>query len=376
MNMCHAFEQNGHNVNLILPIANRNMEVCKSAFSYYGIPPCFSIHRIPYPHVRFGSYMFSLAAAYKAKALHSDIVYGRDLAACYFSSLHSIPVIYEAHCPIEEMGRTISPFLFKSLLSHSSFLHLVVISDALKNHFEDAYPSLNDRIVVAHDGAKLSTTSQDVYKMHSYTPNTLNIGYIGHLYSGRGIELIAKLAFSCPWANFHIVGGNEADIEYWNRELNALTNLHLHGFVQPREAAMYCNSFDILLAPYQTTVSVFKSKRNTVAWMSPLKLFEYMASGRPIICSDLPVLREILTHNKTALLCRPDNIAEWIGSIQYLADNPRFRNQLGHQAKVEFLAKYTWSARAKAVLPRDLSFNTTPNTHILSSEALKASSFN
>jgi glycosyltransferase involved in cell wall biosynthesis len=84
--------------------------------------------------------------------------------------------------------------------------------------------------------------------------------------------------------------------------------------------------------------------------MSPLKTFEYMASGKAILCSDLPALREVLAHEQTALLCKPDDPQCWKAALERLRDEPGLRQRLGERAKSEFEAKYTWKARAENVL--------------------------
>ena len=84
--------------------------------------------------------------------------------------------------------------------------------------------------------------------------------------------------------------------------------------------------------------------------MSPLKMFEYMASGRPIIASDLPVLREVLEHERNAILVAPDDINGWVRSIQYLADDEKVRERLAHQASIDLKQSYTWEKRAQKVL--------------------------
>ena len=91
-------------------------------------------------------------------------------------------------------------------------------------------------------------------------------------------------------------------------------------------------------------------KGDIARWMSPLKIFEYMASGKPIICSDLPVLREVLKHQDTAFLCPPDEIDAWVKALMTLRDNPEIGQAIAQNAKKEFLSHYTWQARAHKVL--------------------------
>ena len=70
--------------------------------------------------------------------------------------------------------------------------------------------------------------------------------------------------------------------------------------------------------PYQRNVSIGIKGSNTADWMSPLKLFEYMSSGVPIISSDLPVLREILEDRRNALLVPPKNFDSWDEALKII----------------------------------------------------------
>lgn len=79
-------------------------------------------------------------------------------------------------------------------------------------------------------------------------------------------------------------------------------------------------------------------------------MFEYMAAGKAIIASDLDVLREILVHQKNALLCPPDDPAAWAHSLNKLNEDRRLLSALGQQAKQDFQQNYTWSIRAQYIL--------------------------
>ena len=102
-------------------------------------------------------------------------------------------------------------------------------------------------------------------------------------------------------------------------------------------------SMDILLAPYQRSVP-------TVNWMSPLKVFEYMAAGRAIVASDLPVLHEVLTNGRNALLVSPEDESAWIRALLSLSDEVS-RHRLARQARRDVEAGYTWNLRVQNVLP-------------------------
>ncbi len=86
--------------------------------------------------------------------------------------------------------------------------------------------------------------------------------------------------------------------------------------------------------------------------MSPLKMFEYMAAGKPIISSDLPVLREVLEDGRNAILVPADDLAAWESAIHRLSGDPDLGLRLGEAARRDLHERYTWDARAGRVLDR------------------------
>ena len=184
--------------------------------------------------------------------------------------------------------------------------------------------------------------------MESFNRPTLNIGYFGHLYKGRGLNIIKKLSEYFPQYSFHIVGGNDEDVNYYRKTFKDNRNIVLHGFVDPSVVHKYRNSCDILLAPYQKKVSVAGDKNfDSSKFMSPLKIFEYMSSRKAIICSDMPVIREVL-NDKNSILVKPDDHFDWIKAIKTL-ENGKKRKDIAENAYTDFLEKYTWSKRAERI---------------------------
>jgi glycosyltransferase involved in cell wall biosynthesis len=169
------------------------------------------------------------------------------------------------------------------------------------------------------------------------------------------MEIIEPLAQACPWADFQVVGGTERDVQRWRRRLRGVENVTLHGFVPHDRAAQFRHACDVLLAPYQESVST-SGHDDPAEWMSPLKIFEYMAAGKPMLCSRLPVLHEVLTHDENAWLCDPNDPADWAEALTRLRNRPEKRVQLGERARREFERHHTWSSRAQKVLEEvDLS---------------------
>jgi glycosyltransferase involved in cell wall biosynthesis len=174
-------------------------------------------------------------------------------------------------------------------------------------------------------------------------------GYTGHLYPGRGIALIFDLAARLPDVFFLIVGGDPGEVTRWRKdaESRGLTNISLVGFVPNSEVPRYQAACDVLLMPYQRRVAA-SSGGNIAPYLSPMKLFEYLACGKPILSSDLPVFGEVLSP-KNAILLPPDEKDDWVNALQSIRSDPERTSLLGSQARQD-ASLYTWKARAERIL--------------------------
>jgi glycosyltransferase involved in cell wall biosynthesis len=349
MKVCQAFSDQGHDVTLLAPDRVNSYEKgVKDIYAYYGVRSNFKVVKVLWLNFLKGkSYFYGLFAAIRAILLGADLVYARHLYGAFFASLFGRKVIFESHAPIST-GSKLDLWLFKTTIGKKNFANLVVITFALKDYYLENYPQLINRIIVAPDGADPVDEKIEVFDFAN-NKERLQIGYVGHLYPGRGVEIIIKLAELCDWADFHIIGGTESDINYWKDSSNTI-NTTFHGFVTPVVAERMRVACDVLLAPYQNSVAVSGGSGNTVQWMSPLKIFEYMAAGKIIISSDLPVLHEVLEDNKNALLCEATNADDWAKKIEVIRDNPGQMKIIAQQGLKDFTTRYSWLSRVKTIL--------------------------
>ena len=347
MKMCQAFALNGHKVILLAPeIKGFQEKGVKDVFSYYNVGRCFHIQKIPCMNIYGRPLFYGLfQAPFFLFKFKPDMVYGRSVFGCFSSAFMGFPTIYEAHAPMSyELG--ITQWFQKKLFKTRNFFKLVVISNALKQMYQKTLAVKNINIFVAHDGADVPDKSL-IEKNWPGRADALQVGYVGHLYQGRGIELIFEVAKKNSDVDFHLMGGTSDDICFWNCR-NQLKNMFIHGFIPPGKVAKYRNRCDILLAPYQEECAVSGGRGNTAAFMSPLKIFEYMSSGKSIIASDLPVLREVLGQNNSMLVA-PDNVGAWSQAIFRLKES-KIRKQISDNAYHDFVNNYTWKKRAQRVL--------------------------
>ena len=336
MKMCNAFSKD-IDTTLIGVIS----ELKSDPFHFYGIPRCFRLNLIRKYRGILGSFFQIFRILILAAAEKEALFYGRHTIALFLLSKINYQVAYESHqMPPNNIRAFIEALMFKQ----KKFVKLVVISHALKRDYLKRFLSLKeDMIVVSHDAADLPKS-----KPHKKQNKEKVVGYVGHLYTGRGIDLILKLAKRRPNFHFELVGGKQEDVTHWRSRSANLSNVVFRGHVPPKDLHSFYKKFDIVLAPYQLGANQDDGKTNTNKWMSPMKIFEYMSFGLPIICSDIPVLREILNKNN-AILVPPDDLDAWCSALDKLENSHR-RKKLGTNAYKDLRTNYTWEIRAKNIL--------------------------
>jgi len=223
----------------------------------------------------------------------------------------------------------------------------VVLTNFIKNELKKIYPK--KKCLVSPDGVDLSEfafvdSREDIRKKLNLPLDKKIILYTGsfYLYGWKGVDVALETAklFNDNEV-FVLVGGNESDLKKIKKE-NLLTgNVELIGFKPHKEMPYYQKAADVLILPNKS--GDLLSEECT----SPLKLFEYMASGRPIVASDLPSIREVL-NEENATLVQP-NLPESLKSgIDQVLSKPEQAERKALRAKEEVL-KYTWLNRAKTI---------------------------
>lgn len=345
MHMCQAFAQLGHDVTLYgMPTS---IEVT-DAHGYYGMSPSFRLITIAMSQLRgLAGPVFGRAIVRHAlKSGLPDLFYSRHIYAAAFARKAGLPVIYEVHMPVSNAAHH---WLLRRMLRDKHCFRLVAITDALRKRYLNDFPELqrND-VLIAHDGAVLPSVLQSS-AIDIRQSDDITAGYVGNLFPGKGMELIAEIAAQAPDIPFHIVGGRPEDLDYWRPRIRE-KNLTFHGQVPHGDLPPFFGMMDILLLPLQQQVSPDGGSGDIANWTSPMKMFEYMAQGKPIIASDLPVLQEVLEDGGNALIVRGDDLNAWIDSIRLLIADEALRSRLGAKARQDLEDHFTWNTRAQRIL--------------------------
>ena len=355
MKMSQALAALGHEVQLYAPGIPQPRPSWDELARHYGLQVQFAVDWLQ-AHPRLRRYDFSYRALRLASRWGADLIYTRLPQAAALASLIRRGTIFEAH---DLPGGVSGSLLFRLFLRGRGARRLVVISHALAADLHQRFnaPQALPFTLVAPDGVDLGryqnlpdpqSARRELYARHGWQLG-FTAGYSGHFYAGRGIELLLELAARLPQVNFLLVGGEPPDIDRVRAQAagRSLQNLYLAGFVPNAELPLYQAACELLLMPYRVQVAA-SSGGDIGRYLSQMKMFEYLACGRAILSSDLPVLREVL-HPGNALLLPPDDVAAWQDAVQKLQADPARCAALGAQARLD-AGGYTWERRAQRLL--------------------------
>lgn len=288
---------------------------------------------------------FYFLVAYYALFRNADLVFTRKAETAVTTVRAGIDTILELHDPWENL-KWLHPYL--KILLRPALRGIVVVASSLAESFVKAgIPS--ERILVESDGVDMSqyTPALDkasARKQLGLPENKFLCIYTGHLYRDRGIKIIIEAAGHLPMVQFIIVGGWEKDIAYYQGVANGVgaKNVTFTGFVSQTKVPVYQFAADLLLMQYS-------EKTRHSEHCSPLKVFEYLASGRPIISTDLKILHSVLQHDHNALLIESDSVTAQVTAIKRIMNSPLLENQLAKNARLDSV-RYSWDERARRIL--------------------------
>jgi glycosyltransferase involved in cell wall biosynthesis len=349
MKVCQAFVQLGHAVTLLVPADPAAPPPFDEnhLLSHYGLQIGFPVEWLPMSNRR----AFPGRAVRRARALQADVLYAWPVPAAARGLLSGLPVLLEMHdLPSGRFG----PLWYRLFLALPGRKRLLPITDALRRALEGKYgPPRGGEARVAPDGVDLERYAglpdpEAARKDLGLAPG-LTVACTGHLYAGRGVGLFLELAAQFPGTNFLWVGGRPADVDEARRRAAAarLERVTFAGFVPNARIPLYQSAAEVLLMPYGRAVTT-SSGGNTAEICSPMKMFEYLAAGRVLLTSDLPVLREVLDE-RCAVFCPPEDADAWGEALGGLIADSGRRQALGRRAR-EVAAQYAWSVRARHIL--------------------------
>jgi glycosyltransferase involved in cell wall biosynthesis len=370
--MCEALALNDADVVLLHPRRHQaeHVQHGRTVFDYYGIRPVFTVRtlanwdvvplslRMPqqwFPPLFFAHAMvWGLYAALCARRERADLYYTRESQAAFWLLRMGMPTVYEVHV-IPKRGQR---WLLQMIARHPALKLVVVLTSFIQERLiAMGFPAA--KVQVLPDAVDLSLFKnlpcQDECRRRLGLPLDRSIiGYIGRfrtLEMEKGIpELIQALPSlrACNGKDLLLlcVGGPMDAVPAY-MDLACRVGLPEHRLrfidhVPSQEVPFWMRACDIGTIPWPWT-------EFSAYFTSPMKLFEYMAAGVPIVATDLPSLREVLRHGENAWLVEPGNPKAIAEAIDQLLREPHVGMLLANNARGS-ATSYSWDNRARAIL--------------------------
>ena len=341
-----------------------------SPWAYYDVPPTFTIRYVPcldlLPLAGGRSNRFSQLLFYA-----ETLTYNAALLA-HLRGLSAEAVIYGRHPLVLEAVRRFKPVrrLFwevhnlspspRKRRSQAALARQIGGVITVTRHLADALIDMGvdaDRVLVAPDGVRAARFAEmpaqsEAREALGLPRDAFIVGYMGRLHTlhmSKGVDDLIRAIAALPERPLHLllVGGPEEMVAAYRRQWRdlGLPDAHFHalGQIPAAEVPRALAAFDVAAMPHPWT-------EYFAYYLSPLKLFEYMASGRAILATALPSTQEVLRDGETGLLVPPSNPDALAAALARLHDDPDLRARLADNARRLVFAQYTWEARARAIL--------------------------
>jgi glycosyltransferase involved in cell wall biosynthesis len=376
---CEAFAD--HGLDVTLWCANRRVPPAERAlgddlWAHYGVKRNFRFRRLPtldLTHLiegrqgrfinrlatvlfllQFGT--FALAALIAALSTHADIYYSRDPLTLLLLGLVKprTALIYESH----RLNRSrLGKWMLRQVLRRCALT--AAVTPPLRERLEALQTAspVKSHIIVAHDGIREARfrplfTQAEARRAVGWTQEAFIVGYVGRLRTlgmEKGLDTLIDAIALIPDGSISlaIVGGPESYAEAYRARWLALglpdSRFLYAGQIRAERVPIYLSAFDVCAMPYPHT-EFFAND------VSPIKLFEYMASGRALVASALPSYADVVQDGENALLVPPSDAHALAAAIMRLRDDAPLRARLGETAKQQVFSSYTWAARTRRII--------------------------
>ena len=349
-----AFAASGQEVVLLVP--RRLGRFKESAYDFYGLERNFKVVFLPtldlfaLPFIKrfaFGlSFIFFSVFSFSYlifRARRGDIIYSNETLPLLFSSFIFSKTTYEIH----DFPK--SSFYYKFLFRQVNFF--VATNFWKRRKLQEMFGIPEEKIITEQNVVSLddfaSLPKLEARKILNLSSDTKLICYVGMLRTmgmEKGMDILLKAVKSITGFKLMVVGGNSDDVAFYKNvagEYGITDRVIFTGFVAHKKVPFYLSASDILVAP-------FPKNDHYEFYMSPMKIFEYMASRRPIVTTDLGSIREILDYD-TAVFVRPDDQENLGQGILKLLNDEELGVKIADRAYRKVL-QHTWAKRAERII--------------------------
>lgn len=289
-----------------------------------------------------------------------DAVYERyslfGYAGFEFAQAAGLPFLLEVNAPLVEetqRHRTLAlgpaaEAIRVRLFNESS--HMIAVSNAVARHIISISPTSNVSVLpnaVNRERYETLPEPGEYRERYGINETSFTVGYLGSFKPWHGlpnlIDAVAELKEAELNVRLMIIGEGQRlrpELEARCQRHNLDNTAIFTGEISFRDAPAALSACDALVAPYPRIEGFY---------FSPLKLFEYMASGSPVVASAIGQINDILEHERTALLVPPGDVTRLARALRRLHDDREMATQIGKAARKLALTKHTWASRASEI---------------------------
>lgn len=372
-----ALARAGADVDLIAPPAERGGDAAtleREMRAFYGVDGPFRVRVLPgvpagdlalagplrawlarvapgtrLPQLELARPVHGVAASVVAKQAGYDVVYTRSRAAVMTCIALAQPVVFESY---RRLGHEAPAFVraLGAAARSGRLLGVITHSNAARDSFiEASFPA--DRVRAIVNGYDPEDWHERPSKLEArarlgFAADRRVVVYTGHVGPRKGMPMLLEAVARVPELDFVVVGGNPEELDAFQRDIRArgLGNVRCFGFRPARELPVFLLAADVLFIPPSSAPLVQHGRT-----VLPMKVFSYLAAGRPILAGRLPDVAEVLVDGENARLVTPDTPDETAAALRALVADPELCERLSAGA-LRTAAELTWEQRGRRVL--------------------------
>ncbi|KOP24060.1 glycosyl transferase family 1 [Hapalosiphon sp. MRB220] len=254
---------------------------------------------------------------------------------------HGVPAIYEHH---HHEDKKFEP----EIVNHPLFQVAVTVADTVKDGMI-AKGMPPEKVIKLHNGYNRFFIARQPEKARQWRQKLLKNGrqqlviYSGALRQFKGIDILIEVAKQLANVEFVCAGGDAKEVAYYQQlaQQKQVHNISFLGYILHEDLASLLQAADVLAHPHCSGAAA--------TFTSPMKLFDYLASGNPIVATEIPSLMEFKNTNAIAAWCEPDNPIKFATALKRVLDNYPRREE-GYPEIVEFVKQFSWENRAAKII--------------------------
>jgi glycosyltransferase involved in cell wall biosynthesis len=272
---------------------------------------------------------------------HTKILHTLDWNLVKTAIKSGIPVIYERE---HDSNNKYEPEIVKNPL----FQVAITVADSVReNMIKNGMPP--EKIVKLHLSYNQSFLVRQPEAAAEWRKKLLVdnrqhlVVYSGGLYKFKGVDLLLEVAKEMPHVQFAFAGGNDSQLSAYRQLMREkqVNNAIFLGYIQHEQLPSLLQAANILAHPHLSG--------QAATFTSPLKFFEYLASGTPIVATEIPPLIEFKASNIVAQWCETDSVSAYIYALKQALETHPHKIE-GYSAQIDFARQFSWENRLKKIM--------------------------